>query len=117
MPNTTHIDTVYIKGRKIDDIEYSGLAAFFGERRIDRELWNAVLYRVAQSQDTAVRRLMLALVQTEAHCHAQFKKQREACCRARKIIHDTKRKTGRAGGIMWYVNALLLHLRHALAIG
>lgn len=105
-------ESVYIKDRKIGELEYNHLAVFFGEKQVDRGLWNAVLQAVAQSEDTGVRRMVLAVVLDEPEKHEALRKEDEIYYRAKKLIHQTKRSTGRATGWGAGVTGLGLFLRH-----
>lgn len=105
-------ESVYIKDRKIGELEYNHLAAFFGEKQVDRGLWNDVLQSVAQSEDTGVRRMVLAVVLDDPAIHEALRKEDEIYYRARKMIHRTKRRTGRAVGWRAKLLGLGLFLRH-----
>jgi hypothetical protein len=105
-------ESVYIKDRKIGELEYNHLAVFFGEKQVDRGLWNAVLQLVAQSEDTGVRRMVLAVVLYDPAKHEALRAEDEIYFRAKKLIHHTKCSTGRATGSRAKLVSLALFLRH-----
>jgi hypothetical protein len=105
-------ESVYIKDRKIGELEYGYLAAFFGEDTVDQGLWKNVLQQVAQSEDTGVRRMVLAIVLDDPHTHAQYRGQDEIYYRAKKLIHAVKRRTGRAPGWRGQAVGAALFFRH-----
>jgi hypothetical protein len=105
-------DSIYIKDRKMGELEYNHLAVFFGEKHVDRGLWNAVLQVVAQSEDTGVRRMVLAVVLDDPEKHEELRADDEIYYRAKKLIHQTKRSTGRAMGVKAKLKSLALFLRH-----
>jgi hypothetical protein len=105
-------DSIYIKDRKIGELEYNHLAVFFGEEKVDRGLWNAVLQEVAQSEDYGVRRMVLAVVLDDPAKHEELRRDDEIFYRVKKLIHRTKRRTGRATGIKAKLVGQALFVRH-----